>query len=48
MEYGCNVFTMKKLGIDRMAMKRERCAFLHINGMDEYFDEEGKELLDVF
>lgn len=37
------------LGIDRTTLNRERCAFLHINGMNEYFDEaEGKELLNVF
>lgn len=37
------------LEIDRTTLNRERCAFYHIDGMNEYFDEaEGEELLSVF
>lgn len=37
------------LGIDRTTLNREWCAFNHIDGMNEYFDEaEGEELLNVF
>lgn len=37
------------LEIDRTTLNRERCAFYHIDGMNEYFDEaEREELLSVF
>lgn len=37
------------LGVDRTAVNRVRCAFHHIEGMDEYFEEaEGEELLGIF
>ncbi len=37
------------LDIDRTILNRERCAFYHIDGMNEYFDEaEGEELISVF
>lgn len=37
------------LEIDRTTLNREKCAFYHIDGMNEYFDEaEGDELLGVF
>lgn len=37
------------LDVDRTTLNRVRCAFYHIEEMDEYFDEaEGKELLNIF
>lgn len=47
--YDKNFDLSEILGIDRTTLNREWCAFYHIDGMNEYFDEaEGEELINIF